>query len=163
MTMHCRWKLKIFYLFILRLHYYLYFFYSFYISFSFLHVSHLTASPSLLSSSIDPSLIYTSPTATDPSPLTWPISTSLLYFQHFGFVFRAVLVFWVCVSGCAYVSSLCFGHGFQFGYVDFSAFFFCSSSLVLMGMTGLWLCSDFHGFDGGCGCVLVVEWNIILL
>ena len=79
-------------------------------------------------------------------------------------------------SGCAYVSDLCFGfyvlgyacvsalcfelgfcfkHGFQFGYADFSAFFFCSSSLVLMGTAGL--CSDFYGFDGGCGCVLVVE------
>ena len=60
-------------------------------------------------------------------------------------MFRVVLVFqaWVLVfvSGC-----------------DFSAFFFCSS-LVLMGTAGLWLCSDFYGFDGGCGCgcVLVVE------
>ena len=30
-----------------------------------------------------------------------------------------------------------------------------------MGTVGLWLCSDFYGFDGGCGCgcgyVLVVE------
>ena len=58
-------------------------------------------------------------------------------------MFRVVLVFralvLVFVSGC-----------------DFSAFFFCSS-LVLMGMAGLWLCSDFYGFDGGYGCVLVVE------
>ena len=44
-------------------------------------------------------------------------------------------------------------HGFRFGYVDFSRFLFCSSSLVLMGTVGLWLCSDFYGFDG----VLVVE------
>ena len=50
-------------------------------------------------------------------------------------------------------------HGFRFGCVDFSRFLFCSSSLVLMGTVGLWLCSDFYGFDG----VLVVEWNIILL
>ena len=49
------------------------------------------------------------------------------------------------------------GHGFRFGCVDFFGFLFCSSSLVLMGTTGLWLCSDFYGFDGGCGCVLVVE------
>ena len=42
-------------------------------------------------------------------------------------------------------------HGFQFGCVDFSRFLFCSSSLVLMGTMGLWLCSDFYGFDGGCG------------
>ena len=48
-------------------------------------------------------------------------------------------------------------HGFRFGCVDFSRFLFCSSSLVLMGMVGLWLCSDFYGFDGGCGGVLVVE------
>ena len=41
---------------------------------------------------------------------------------------------WFCVLNC-----------------DFSAFFFCSSSLVLMGTVGLWLCSDFYGFDGGCG------------
>ena len=48
---------------------------------------------------------------------------------------------------------------FWFGCVDFFAFFFCSSSLVLMGTAGLWLCNDFYGFDGGCGCscVLVVE------
>ena len=46
---------------------------------------------------------------------------------------------------------------FRFGSVDFSTFFFCSSSLVLMGTAGLWLCNDFYGFDGGCGGVLVVE------
>ena len=44
-----------------------------------------------------------------------------------------------------------------FGCVDFSEFLFCSSSLVLMGTVGLWLCSDFYGFDGGCGGVWVVE------
>ena len=49
------------------------------------------------------------------------------------------------------------GHGFQFGCVDFFGFLFCSSSLVLMGTTGLWLCSDFYGFVGGCDCMLVVE------
>ena len=48
-------------------------------------------------------------------------------------------------------------HGFLFGCIDFFGFLFCSSSLVLMGTMGLWLCSDFNGFDGGCGCVLVVE------
>jgi len=46
---------------------------------------------------------------------------------------------------------------FQFGCVDFFAFFFCFSSLVLMGTAGLWLCSDFYEFDGGCGGVLGVE------
>ena len=55
------------------------------------------------------------------------------------------------------------GHGFWFGCVDFSGFLFWSSSLVLMGTTGLWLGSDFYGFDSGCGCVSVVEGNIILL
>ena len=49
------------------------------------------------------------------------------------------------------------GHGFRFGCVDFFGFLFCSSSLVLMGTTRLWLCNDFYGFDGGCGCMLVVE------
>ena len=44
-----------------------------------------------------------------------------------------------------------------FGCVGFSRFLFCSSSLVLMGTVGLWLCSDFYGFDGGCGGVLVAE------
>ena len=44
-----------------------------------------------------------------------------------------------------------------FGCVDFFAFFFCSFSLVLMGTARLWLCNDIYGFDGGCGCVLVVE------
>ena len=51
---------------------------------------------------------------------------------------------------------------FRFGCVDFSTFFF-SSSLVLMDTTGLWLCSDFYGFDSSCSCMFVVEWNIILL
>lgn len=75
-----------------------------------------------------------------------------------GFVFWAVLVFRLCVSGCAcVVLGYCFGHGFQFGCADFSAFSFCSSSLVLMGTAGLWLCNDFYGFDGGCRCVLVIE------
>ena len=48
-------------------------------------------------------------------------------------------------------------HGFRFGCVDFSEFLFCSSSLVLMGTVGLWLCSDFYGFNGDCGGVWVVE------
>ena len=48
-------------------------------------------------------------------------------------------------------------HGFRFGCIDFSGFLFCSSSLVLMGMVRLWLCSDFYGFDGGCDDVLVIE------
>ena len=55
-----------------------------------------------------------------------------------GFLFQA----WVFVSSWICVSNY-----------DFSAFFFCSSSLALMGTTRLWLCSDFYGFDGGCGCV----------
>ena len=44
-----------------------------------------------------------------------------------------------------------------FGCVDFFGFLFYSSLLVLMGMVGLWLCSDFYGFDGGRGGVWVVE------
>ena len=69
----------------------------------------------------DPSPICMSPAATDPSPsthvrpLTWPISASILYFRRFGFVYRAVLVFRLCVSalciGLACVSDLCFGLG----------------------------------------------------
>ena len=85
-------------------------------------------------------------------------------------MFQVVLVFRLYVSGCAYVLGLCFRlgfcfeHGFHFCFrlglcsgCDFSTFFFCSSSLVLMGTTGLWLCSDFYGFVGGCDCMLVVE------
>ena len=86
-----------------------------------------------------------------------------------------MLVFRLCVSGCACVLALCFGLClcfrflfqawvlvFVLGWVcvsgcDFSTFFFFSSSLVLMGMAWLWLCSDFYGFDGSCGCVLMVE------
>ena len=63
-----------------------------------------------------------------------------------------MLVFQLCVSGCTYVLSLCFSHGFRFGCANFSTFFFCSSSLVLMVTVGLWLCSDFYGSDGSCGC-----------
>ena len=119
------------------------------------------------------------PVAADPrlaADLTHFSLSSL--FSAFQFCVSAVLVFWLCVSGCACVSGLLvFRAGFLFrawvsvfvsrwvcvSGCDFSTFFFFSSSLVLMGTTGLWLCSDFYGFDGGCGYVLVVEWNIILL
>ena len=71
-----------------------------------------------------------------------------------GSVFQAILVFWLCVSDYAWVVlGCCLGHGFQFGCADFSVFSFCSLSLVLMGPAGLWLCSDFYGFDSGCGGV----------
>ena len=43
------------------LHYFFFIFYSFYVSFSFLRVSLLTASPSLLSSSTDPSFFLHNP------------------------------------------------------------------------------------------------------
>ena len=79
-------------------------------------------------------------------------------------------MFRLYVSGCAYVLGLCFRlgfcfeHGFHFCFrlglclgCDFSAFFFCSSSLVLMGTAGLWLYSYFYGFDGVCGYVSVVK------
>ena len=77
----------------------------------------------------------------------------------FDFVFQVVLVFQLCVLGYAYVSGLCFGHGFQFLFraVIFLLSFFFSSSLVLMDTTGLWLCSDFYGFDSSCSCMFVVE------
>ena len=73
-------------------------------------------------------------------------------------------MFRLCVSGCAWVVlGCCFGHGFRLRFrlgcadfsADFSVFSFCSSSLVLMGTVGL--CSDFYGFDSGCGCALVDE------
>ena len=106
-----------------------------------------------------------------------PVAADLTHFSFsslfsaFRFCVSTVLVFWLCVSGCACVSDLCFGLGFCFGHgfrflirdgfvfraVIFLLFFFFSSSLVLMGTAGLWLCSDFYGFDGGCGYVLVVE------
>ena len=43
-----------------------------------------------------------------------------------------------------------------FGCVDFSAILFCSASLVLMGTVGLWLCSHFYGFDGGCWAKIAI-------
>ena len=195
----------------------------------------------------DPSPICTSPAVTDPSlpthvrPPTWPISASLLYFRRFGFVFRAVLVFQLCVSALCFRLCLCFGFVFQaclcachrhrplllpiFIVFSFSLSIFSSDRVphypthlklehsVLLythhhclwsliddqrksrqpapnrteyqkwvsvwlcwflwvfvlffftgfdGTVGLWLCSKFHGFDGGCGGVLVVERNIIL-
>ena len=75
-----------------------------------------------------------------------------------------LLVFRICVSGWVFVLGMGFGFCFKMGlcFGLWFFYFFFSSSLVLMGTTGLWLCSDFSGFDGGCGCVLVVEWNIIL-
>ena len=105
---------------------------------------------------------------------------------HFGLssLFSA---FRLCVLGCVCVSALCFGlclcfgfvfqarflfrawvsllfqAGFVFGLWFFCFLFFFSSSLVLMDTTGLWLCSDFYGFDSSCSCMFVVEWNIILL
>ena len=50
----------------------------------------------------------------------------------FDFVFQVVLVFQLCVLGYAYVSGLCFGHGFQFLFraviflLSFFFFFFTS-------------------------------------
>ena len=98
-------------------------FYSFLLSFSFLCVSLLTTSPSLLFSStdpsfflIDPSPICTSPTTTDPSPADPRSAANLTHFSLCS-LFSA---FQVCVSGCACVSALyfglgfCFGHGFRF-------------------------------------------------
>ena len=74
----------------------------------------------------------------------------------------AVAVAVGCGGGChGWLSWLvsflgfCFVLLHWFGCVDFSGFLFCS--LVLMGTVGMWLCSDFNGFDGGCGGVLVVE------
>ena len=120
------------------------FFFLFFPSFSFLCLSPhcLSISSFFLYRPTDPSFFLR-----DPSPPTWPISASLLYFRHFGFVFRAVLVFRLCVSSCACVSGL-----FVFWAVIFllSFFFFFTG---FDGHGGLWLCNDFYGFDGGCGCV----------
>ena len=38
-------------------------------------------------------------------------------------------------------------------FLGFVLFFFTGFD----GTVGLWLCSKFYGFDGGCGGVLVVE------
>ena len=85
---------------------------------------------------------------------------------YFGFCVSSLLVFQICVSGWVFVSGMGFGFCFWLS-LCFGLWFFCflffSSSLVVMGTAGLWLCSDFYGFNGDCGCVLVVEWNIILL
>ena len=128
-------------------HYFLYFlFFLHFIPFSLCLSSlplHLFFLPpqTLLSFSTDPSPICTSPVAIDPSPstharpLTSPISASLLYFRRFSFVFQAGFLFW-------------------FGCVDFSAFFFCSYSLVLMGTTGCDCAVIFMGLM----VVVVVCW-----
>ena len=62
---------------------------------------------------------------------------------------------WWWLSWLVSFLGFCFVLLHWFGCVDFSGFLFCS--LVLMGTVGLWLCSDFYGFDGGFGCVLMVE------
>ena len=154
------------YIYILRSHYFYLFIYSFLLSFSFLRVSLLTTFPSLLSSSIDPQTLLSS-----SETYCWSAQAQLPQTHRrrptFGLssLFSA---FWLCVSSCACVSALCFrlclcfglgfyfGHGFRFLFrarfvfqtVIFLLFFF-SSSLVLMGMAGLWLCNDFYGFDDG--------------
>ena len=133
-------------------------FYSFLLSFSFLCVSLLTASPSLLFSStdpsfflIDPSPICTSPTTTDPSPADPRSAANLTHFS-LSSLFSA---FQVCVLGCACVSALyfglgfCFGHGFRFLFRTrfvFRLWFFCFLFLFF-----------FTGFDGHGG-VVVVQW-----
>ena len=153
------------------------------LSFSFLCVSLLIASPSLLYSSTDPqTLLSSSQTITDlhePSRHR-PIAAdphSATNLTHFGLssLFSA---FWLCVSGCACVLALCFGLCLCFGFVFFrlglcfELWFFCflffSSSLVLMCTAGLCLCFSvdfsaffflffFTGFDRHCG-VVVVQW-----
>ena len=119
--------------------FYLFIFYSFCISFSFLHVSLLTASPSLLSSSIDPSLIYTSPAAlepssicmspatTDPSPIcTSPVATDQLLSTHARPLF-SIFDVTACVLGLCFGLCLCFSFVFRAGF-------------LFQALVSVWLC-----------------------
>ena len=127
------------------------------LSFSFLCVSLLIASPSLLYSSTDPqTLLSSSQTITDlhePSRHR-PIAAdphSATNLTHFGLssLFSA---FWLCVSGCACVLALCFGLCLCFGFVFFGLglcfelWFFCFLFFFF-----------FTGFDVHGGVVLVFQ------
>ena len=145
-------------------------------------VSLFTASPSLLSSSTNPqTLLSSSQTITDLHEPSCHRSIAAdpclaVDLTHFD-LSSLFLAFRLCVSSCVYVLALCFGlclcfsfffrDGFMFRAMIFLLFFF-SSSLVLMGMVGLYLCFSvdfsaffflffFTGFDGHDG-VVFVQW-----
>ena len=135
-----------------------YIFYYFYISFSFLHVSLLTVSPSLLSSSTNPSFFLHIPIINLHEPnhhrpiAANPRSATDLTHLSLSSLFST---FRLCVSGCACVSALyfglgfCFEHGFRFLFRTrfvFRLWFFCFLFLFF-----------FTGFDGHGG-VVVVQW-----
>ena len=121
----------------------------------------------------DPSPIYTSLAATDPSlsthvqPSTWPISASILYFRRFSFVFQAVLVFQLCVSalcfGLARVSNLCFElGGFVFrAWVSVCGFDVWVTRFGFGGFRHL-VVADFVAMGLFCG-VLWVCWCLMVV
>ena len=138
-----------------------YIFYYFYISFSFLHVSLLTVSPSLLSSSTNPSFFLHIPIINLHEPnhhrpiAANPRSATDLTHLSLSSLFST---FRLCVSGCACVSALCFGMCLCFEFVFKAGFLF-------QAWVSIWLCwffcflflFFFIGFDGHDG-VLVVQW-----
>ena len=122
--------------FLFYIHTTFYIFYSSCISFSFLHVFLLVTSPSLLSSSTNPSFFLYRPIADLHEPSRHkPIATdprSTTNVTHLG-PFSLSSTFWVCVLSWVFVS----GMGFGLAVLIFLLSFFCSSSLVLMGTVGL--------------------------
>ena len=117
----------------------LFFFLKFFHSFSFLRLSLLTASPSLLSSSTNPqTLLSSSQTITDLHKPNCHRSIAAdpclaVDLTHFD-LSSLFLAFRLCVSSCAYVLALCFGlclcfsfffgDGFMFWAMIFLLFFF---------------------------------------
>ena len=94
------------------------FFFLFFPSLSFLRLSLLTASPSLLSSSTNPQTLLSSSKTHCRSIQAQPPQTRHCRptFSHRPDLFRPLFsIFGVqfCVSGCACVSALCFGFVFQ--------------------------------------------------
>ena len=151
------------------------FIYSFLLSFSFLHVSRLTTSPSLLSSSIDPQTLLSS-----SETYCWSAQAQLPQTHRrrptFGLssLFSA---FWLCVSSCACVSALCFrlclcfelGFYFRHGFRFLFRARFVFQAVIFLFFFFFFLLHWFWWARRGCGCavifmgLMVVEWNIILL
>ena len=123
-------------------------FYSFLLSFSFFRVPLLTASPSLLSSSIDPQTLLSS-----LETYCWSAQAQLPQTHRcwptFGLssLFSA---FWLCVLSCACVLALCFRLCLCFGFVFRAGFLFRAVIFLLFFFF-------FTSFDGHGG-VVVVQW-----
>ena len=171
--------------FLFYVHTTFYYYYSFLLSFSFLHVSPLTTSPSLLSSSTNPQTLLSSSethrwSAQAQPPQTrrhWPTFGCRL--THFGLsslflAFRFYVSSCACVSGCACISAFVFRACLCFKFVFWAGFLYQAwVSIFVFG----WVCvsgCDFSAFfffllhwfwwaQRGCGCAVIFMGLMVIV